>query len=291
MWVLLGVFWGCAAPAGPGELLSAPGEAGPYGAAWVSAEVPARVSEALPVEVTFPADADGWPDTEALPGPAVVLVQGGLVEVARYRWLAGTLAAQGYVVVAPNHPGDLAFFAAENGAAALAGVEAGRGVLDGLLDPGAPAVVGGHSLGGVVAAILWADDAERFAGLFTLASYPADSTDVESRTDGAPYLALTGALDALAGLEQVEAGWARFPGPRWLGVVDGMGHYGWTDDDSPEDLEKGGDLKDGARTDAEARADALPPLLLFLEASLSDSPEAAQAALDEGDFSGVTWSP
>ena len=69
MWWLLA---GCA-PSGPGTLLHAPGEAGDHGAAWVETRVPVRVTESLSVEVAFPADADGWPDADALPAPAVVL--------------------------------------------------------------------------------------------------------------------------------------------------------------------------------------------------------------------------
>ena len=283
MWIL----WACAPPEGPGTVVFSPGEDGPFGAAWVETRVAARVTESVRVEVTFPADDSGWPDEAALPAPAIVLVQGGLVSVARYRWLAAHAASEGYVVVAPEHPADLAFFAAGNGLAALEAVEAGGGVLDGLVEPGGPAVTMGHSLGGVVSSILWAGD-ERFDGLVTFASYPADGTDVESRD--APYLALTGREDAQALVAQVEAGWERFAGPSWLGVVQGMAHYGWTDEDSDEDLEKGGDLTDGVRTDAAVRADALRPLDAFLSATLRGD-EAATEALDAGDFSGVTWSP
>jgi alpha-beta hydrolase superfamily lysophospholipase len=281
----------CAAPSGPGEILLTPGEAGDYGAAWVSTHATARITESLAVEVTFPADADGMPDPDALPGEAVVLVQGGLVAVARYRWLSGWLAAQGYVVIAPDHPGDLAIFAAENGRYALeaveAGSEAGSGVLDGLVTPGGPAAVAGHSLGGVVSAILWAEDT-RLDSLVLMASYPADSTDVAARS--APVLSLTGALDAQALEEQVEAGWTRFSQPSWMGVVEGMGHYGWTTGDSPDDLAAGGDTADGVRDDALVQADTMAPMLAFLAASLRDD-AGAEAALEAGDFSGVTWSP
>lgn len=284
---LLPLLLACAPPDGPGEILLAPDEDGTYGAAWVETRAQARVTETLSIEVVFPSDASGMPDPAALPAPAIVLVQGGLVAAERYRWLAAHAASRGYVVLSPDHPGDLAFFAAENGRAALEAVEAGGGVLDGLVTPGGPVATIGHSLGGVVAAILWAED-DRFDGLITLASYPADSTDVASRD--APYLALTGALDAQARVSQVEAGWERFTGPRWLGVVDGMGHYGWTDDDSPEDLQEGGDLSGGARSDAETRADALVPLDAYVDAVLR-ADAAALSVLDGGGFEGVTWSP
>lgn len=275
------------APQGPGALLAEPGELGAYGAARVDVTVQARVTEALSVAVTFPADDAGWPDDAALPAPAVVLVQGGLVEPVRYQWLASHLAAQGYVVLSPDHPGDLAIFAAENGRYALDGVAAGGGVLDGLIEADAPAGVGGHSLGGVVSSMLWADDA-RFEALFLLASYPADGTDVEARS--APVLSLTGELDAQADVAQVEDGWERFSGPRYLGVVSSMGHYGWTDEDSAEDLAMGGDDDPEARSDDLTRADALTPLVAFLDATLR-ADGSAEVALEAGDFSGVTWSP
>lgn len=275
------------APQGPGELLLSPGTSGEYGAARIETTVQARVTEALDVTVTFPADDDGWPAAAALPAPAVVLVQGGLVEPDRYQWLASHLAAQGYAVLAPEHPGDLAIFAAENGRYALDGVAKRGGVLEGLIEADAPAGVGGHSLGGVVSAMLWTED-DRFEALFLLASYPADGTDVESRS--APVLSLTGELDAQALVEQVESGWQRFSEPRYLGVVEGMGHYGWTDDSSAEDLAQGGDDEPEARSSDLTRADALPPLVAFLEATLRDD-VAAEAALEAGDFAGVTWSP
>ena len=53
-----------------------------------------------------------------------------------------------------------------------------------------------------------------------------------------------------------------------------MGHYGWSDDDSDEDLTTGEDDAAEARSDALTRAD-----------------EQAEADLNVGDFSGVTWSP
>ncbi len=274
------------APEGPGELLLSPGDTGEYGAARLQTTVQARVTEMLNVTVTFPSDSDGWPDEAALPAPAVVLVQGGLVEPDRYQWLASHLAAQGYAVLSPEHPGDLAIFAAENGRYALDGVAQRGGVFEGLIEADAPAGVGGHSLGGVVSSMLWTED-ERFEALFMLASYPADGTDVEGRS--APVLSLTGSLDAQALVEQVESGLERFSEPRHLGVVEGMGHYGWTDDNSAENLAQGGDDDPAARSSTLTRADALPPLMAFLNAALRDDADA-DAALEAGDFAGVTWS-
>ncbi|MFT4979051.1 MAG: putative dienelactone hydrolase, partial [Myxococcota bacterium] len=176
---MLWMLGACAAPSGPGALVLSPGEEGPFGAAWVQLRAQARVTESIWVEVMFPSDDSGQPAPDALPAQAVVLVQGGLVEASRYRWLAAHAAARGYVVISADHPADLAFFAAGNGLAALEAVEDGGGILDGLVEPGGPAAVAGHSLGGVVASILWAADT-RFDGLISMASYPADGTDVES---------------------------------------------------------------------------------------------------------------
>lgn len=285
LWLMLAM--GCGPPTGPGNVLWQPGEDGPFGAAWLRTRVQSRVTDTIDVEVVFPALSDGMPDDDALPAPPVLMLQGGLVDTARYRWLAAHLAAQGQVVVMPEHPADLAFFAVENGLIAVDGVADGGGVLAGMTSTEHPAVVMGHSLGGVAAAILF-EAQPRIAGLVMLASYPAQSTAVEQREG--PVLVLTGSHDLSSTLAEVEQGWARFAGPRWLGVIEGMGHYGWTDDDSPSDLQKGGDQQPGARSDDETRSAALPPLDAFVQAALTDDP-ADWDVLEAGDFSGVTWSP
>jgi len=277
------------APTGPGEVLIAPDEArdgldgveGPYGAAWLSTTVQARVTEGVEAEVVFPSDADGEP--LAGPFPALVFIHGGLVTPERYRWLAAHAATRGYVGVAAYHPAGLAISQIDNSLYALEAVENSEsGTLAGLIEPGSDVVISGHSLGGVVSSILWVDD-PRMVGMAMLAAYPADNTPVESKTDSL-VLSLTGSVDGSAEQPDVEAGWERFGGETWLGVVDGMNHFDWTDDATPEELAGDGT---STRSLEETRRDAMRVFDVWMDASFGD--ETALDVLNTGDFSGVEW--
>lgn len=291
--MLLTLLFACATdPAEPGLLRTPPdaardgllGQDGPFGAASRAEAVLARATDIVPFTVFFPADDAGWPDPSALPAPAVVFVQGGSVDAARYHWLLAHLATRGYVGVLADHPRDLAFFQPDDSVYALERLEAlaaQDGAWQGLIAPEGPAAVAGHSLGAVVAAGLWADD-PRFDGLAMLAGYPAGSVDVAARA-GSPALAIAGQTDEKATVETVETENARFEDPFWLAVVQGLNHYAWTDEASDRDLSGDGPL-DG--TLDELRAHALGVLDPFLDAALRDD-AAARALLDAGDFDGV----
>ena len=279
-------------PADTGTLLLDPdsdatgawGERGPAGAALWDLRGLTRAQEAVRFEVVAPADRAG----AVAPGgpyPAVLLMQGGLVEVASYRWLAAHLATRGYLVVSPVHPLDLALVEPGQGRAALDHVEAwseGDGGLSGAVAPGAPVAAMGHSLGGVVAAQLWAGDPQ-FSDLVLLASFPAGGTPVEGQPG--PALSILGADDAVADPAGVRDGAARLPAGSRLAVVDGLNHYGWVKPLSDADAAK---EPAPSRAPEAARADALGPLDAWLDHRLLGDPAAA-SALEAGDFDGVTW--
>ncbi|MEL6345554.1 MAG: alpha/beta hydrolase, partial [Myxococcota bacterium] len=285
LWLALA---GCAAPEGPGTVWFLPdtaqdfaqGDRGPYGAAWLQTRVQARVVESIDVEVMFPADDRGEPDGDVLPAPAIVLVQGGFVTTERTRWMAAHFASRGYVVLSPDHVNNLALLESDNGLIALDAVIDGDGVFEGLIDADAPAMVGGHSLGGVAAAVQWAQPEGRFAGLFLLGSFAAEGTDLSRHAD--PILSLVGGNDTSSTPEEVREGWEQFPTERWLGVVEGMNHYGWTDDNSDADLERGGPV---GRPDEETRPDGMRPLDAYLDLILRDDMDA-RTLLEQGSFSG-----
>ena len=67
------------------------------------------------------------------------------------------------------------------------------------------------------------------------------------------------------GCAEVLEGAARFPGPTWVGAVDGLNHYGFTDDASEADLASDGVA---GRPVAEARPDALAVIDAFLDHTL-----------------------
>lgn len=274
----------CSAPPSFDVLLAAdPGRGGtagadgPYGAIAVERTYQARVTDGVRVEVVLPADEASAP--AVLGAPTVVFVQGGLVDVDRYRWLYTHFASRGYAVLAPHHALDLAIFETGNASAAYAGA---RGDPDTAPWIGDAAAVGGHSLGGVVAVKNWlADDA--FEGVLLLASFPAAGDEPGDRA-GSPVLSITGANDEKALPSDVEAGFERFADPRYLAVVDDLNHYGWTDGASEKELASDGEA---LTVDADRLA-ALAVIDAFLDASLLADPASAERL--ELPFDGVTVS-
>lgn len=267
--------------------VGAEGADGPAGAARLTTAVAARVTEAVPVTVIYPADEAGGPDTSVGTWPVVAFVQGGLVAPERYEWLATHLATRGYLVLLPSHPGDLAISAADNAAAALRGLRASPPPgLEGELPADAPAAVMGHSLGGVVSAMEWVDDPDTFEAVGLLASFPSEGTDVESRV-GSPSLSLIGSMDGSAELQDAADGAARFGEPAFFGVIDGMNHYDWTDDASAAEL--AGDFEP-SRPSAETRLDAQYVIDTFLDAFLRDQRDA-EVRLATGAFPNVSGAP
>lgn len=280
------------APAAEGELLLAPdpdaaaalGERGPLGAALWELRGLTRAQEQLRFDLVAPATASGA--LSPGPHPAVLLLQGGLVETEGYHWLGAHLASRGAAVLLPHHPLDLALTEPGQGRAALDHLEAWStdgSPLDGAVRPGAPAAALGHSLGGVAAAQLWASD-DQITGLVLLASFPAAGTPVEAA--GRPALSILGTDDAIADPSGIRQGAARLPAGSRLAAVDGLNHYGWVRPLSEADAAK---EPAPSRPPAEARADALRPLDAWLDAALKGDPDAA-AAVEAGDFAGVTWS-
>jgi pimeloyl-ACP methyl ester carboxylesterase len=286
---VLGLFViGCARVGEPALLLDADpsrsganGEDGPLAVAAVDLRVPARVTGAVEVRVVYPADRELDPSVED--APLVVVVQGGRVVPERYDWLAVHLASRGAAVALPRATLDLALF--EPGDVQVA-VDAVRdasdldGALPKLVGARTPVAVAGHSLGGVVAAREWLRDPS-IAGLVLLASYPAASDPVED--DARPVLALCGSEDGLVDLGELPSLIDRFGGPHWLGIVDGMIHFSWTDDPSDGELGRDGH---GYGQLAEQRGDAQRVIDEYLDAVFDGDVPALGLPTP-----GITWSP
>lgn len=284
-------------PDGPGDLLAPPdvdrdgtsGTDGALGAAWVTVNGQARVTERIPVQVVFPARADGTLDPARAPYPVVVFLQGAPVARDRYHWLALHLATRGYVVLLPEHLLDLAILDTDNARLGLGIVReaaAADGTLRGAIDPTATAVVMGHSLGGVIAARQWIAHPE-FSGVALLAAYPATGDRVAERAAG-PLFAMTGTADTLAPPTRVRAGYEMFnrtpEALQAVAVVDSLNHYGWTD--AAEDDER---ASDGPRPPDlwVVRRRALAVLDAWLDATMRNDMNARQL-LSIGRFDGVS---
>ena len=227
--VLTGATLLACAPPAPERLLepdasatAALGERGPYGALLQRRSLVPAAGGAVDADVVIPVEGPS-----AGPFAVAVVLHGGAVPPERYRWLGAHLASRGVVVAAPTHPFDLPFFAIENAAHALAGLQAAGATegdgLEGLV--GDAAFVCGHSLGGVVAAKAWRDE-PAFAALALFASYPDPADTFEGRAGR--VLSLAGSADAKTTLAEASEGVAAFDAAQ-LVVIDAMTHYQWTD--------------------------------------------------------------
>ena len=140
-----------------------------------------------------------------------VLYPGGLVRPQAYEWLGRALAGRGVHTVIPEFPVDLAVLDAGRAQRLVDHYAAGR-----------PVVVGGHSLGGAMAAAWASDHPDALAGLVLLAAYPPDGDDLTAA--GVPALVLQAEHDLVADADAVRGGLDRLPAGSDLVVVEGAVH-------------------------------------------------------------------
>ncbi|GAB4559451.1 MAG: alpha/beta hydrolase [Anaerolineae bacterium] len=152
--------------------------------------------------------AAGQPET------GLILYPGGRVDPRSYAPLARRIAAEGYLVVITPMPLNLAFLAPDRAADVMAAY---------------PEIqtwaIGGHSLGGAMAARFAARHPERVHGVVLWASYPPDSDPL---TDFAgPVLSVYGTEDM--GRDGIEARRDLLPPHARWGVIPGGNHaqMGW----------------------------------------------------------------
>lgn len=147
------------------------------------------------------------------PGDAttgLVIYPGGRIEPEAYATVARRIATAGYLVVIPEMPLDLAV---------LAPSRANR-VIDAHpeIDHW---VVGGHSLGGAMAAT-FTELSLRVDGLVMWAAYPAMSVDLSGRD--VESVALLGTEDGLVAADEVRGATARMPDGYVVIPIDGGNH-------------------------------------------------------------------
>lgn len=140
----------------------------------------AVVADSGPVTTRL-AEADGRvlvvEPVDARPRVAFVLYPGALVRPQAYEWIGHALASHGVITLIPEFGADLAFTNANRAE-----------VVAETLAPGLPLVVGGHSLGGAMAAQFAADHVDGVAGLVLLGAYPPDGVDLSDAAFGAVTL-------------------------------------------------------------------------------------------------------
>ena len=194
--VLIFVLWASIVPAPMPEAIAA-------------LQPDARVSiETSPWLVFQPADRE--------PNAGLIVYPGGRVDPRSYAPAARAIAAEGYLVAVVPMPLHLA----------VLGAERAKGVIEAF-----PTIqhwaVGGHSLGGSMAAQFARKHPDLAQGLVLWASYPANADDLSTAT--LEVVSISGTQDGLSTPAKIEASRALLPpGTRWVAIEGGNhGQFGW----------------------------------------------------------------
>jgi dienelactone hydrolase len=150
------------------------------------------------------------------PDTGLIFYQGSRVATRSYAPAAHAIASQGFLVVIPRMPLNQAVFAPDTAAEIISRYPAVTHW-----------VVGGHSLGGAMAARFAYQNQAAIQGLLLWAAYPAQSDDLS--LSAIPVVSISGTLDGLATPAKIAASRALLPtNTRWL-IIDGGNHaqFGW----------------------------------------------------------------
>lgn len=150
------------------------------------------------------------------PKTGLIFYPGGRVNPKAYSPLANQLARYGYQVVIVTMPLNLAIF--------------GRNQATKVMEKYSEIpqwFIGGHSLGGAMAADYVHDHPDKLSGLILLASYPAENNDLSSLQ--IKVLSVSGTKDGLVTPEKIKSFQSHLPDDtEWL-VISGANHaqFGW----------------------------------------------------------------
>ncbi len=174
----------------------------------------AVVAEVDPAQVSvlYKPDSGGYIDIS--PGgefsTLFIFYPGGLVRPQAYEWLGVALAPYGVRTIIPSFPFDLAVTAPNRAEKLLA------------LGDGKDVVLGGHSLGGAMAARFALNHPEAASGLVLMGAFSAEGDDLSVLP--LEVLVLAAENDGLATLAEVRSGMARLPDNARLNVIKGSVH-------------------------------------------------------------------
>jgi len=153
------------------------------------------------------------------PETGFIIYPGGRVDYRAYAPAARQIAAQGYLVVIVPMPLNLAVF---NPAAASAVITANPQIKRW--------AIGGHSLGGAMAANFAKAQPAAVHGLVLWASYPAASDDLSA--SNLKVVSISGSLDGLSTVDKVNASRPLLPASTtWVQIAGGNhAQFGWYGD-------------------------------------------------------------
>ena len=145
-----------------------------------------------------------------------IFYPGGRILAEAYAPLARAVAEAGYLAVIAPMPLNLAIL---NWAAADAIIEAYPRI--------ETWTIGGHSLGGAMAARYAHANADKVDGLILLAAYP--EAELAFQSLNMPIVSVYGERDGLATVEEVEASFAQLPPDTRKVLIEGGNHaqFGW----------------------------------------------------------------
>ena len=150
------------------------------------------------------------------PETGLIIYPGGRVDYRAYAPLAHEIAAQGYLVVIVRMPLNLAVFDPDVATDVIAAhPEIKRWA------------VGGHSLGGAMAANFIYAHPDAMDGLVLWASYPASSNDINN--SGVHAISISGTRDGLSTPEKIAASVPLLPADtNWI-AIEGANHaqFAW----------------------------------------------------------------
>jgi hypothetical protein len=156
-----------------------------------------------------------WPQAQAAE-TGLILYPGGRVDPRAYAPAARAIAQQGYAVVIAPMPFNLAVFSPNK----ADGVRQAHPEIERW-------VMGGHSLGGAMAARYAYDHPDQVQGLLLWAAYPAESNDLSGFN--LAVSSIYGTQDGLATPDKIDASRSLLPpDTRWV-AIEGGNHaqFGW----------------------------------------------------------------
>jgi dienelactone hydrolase len=183
------------------------------------ATISPKAAAALAGDAGATVELDRWAvfaPASGAPSTGFVFYPGGKVDWRAYAPAAREIARAGFLVAIAPMPLELAVFDANAADAIIAAFpKVGRWA------------VGGHSLGGVMAARYARKHQGKVAGLILWASYPAKSDDLSKSP--LRIASISGSLDGLSTPAKIEASRALLPTSTAWTVIEGGNHaqFGW----------------------------------------------------------------